>query len=307
MRNKLTTAVIALLIGATLLSAQTEQEVRIPVWAPGTPTLDISELHATVDGTPAEIVRLQDPSQDLLLLLVLDLVDDINRIDLARNALEASLAELPDDTYVGILRAQDGLQVLLDPTNDIDEVNSVIENFTIQGTPGLLETVETASELADTILSSEPVRIAICYITDSNINDYREDFSNPVINRSDRGDMSRRFRDGLVRERISKLAGALASHQAPIFVVHLNYQSDTLNEAYQNGLMQIASTTAGRAVFCRSNNEIAPAIDDMLQTIADHYSLDLLISGTPGSNVQISLDAGSVPLNYRTRYRISAQ
>jgi hypothetical protein len=205
------------------------------------------------------------------------------------------------------MRAQDGLQVLLDPTDDLDEVNKVIESFTIQGTPGLLETVETASELADLVLTSEPVRIAICYITDSNIADYREDFSNPVINRSDRGDMSRRFRDGLVRERISKLAGAMASRQAPIFIVHLNYQTDTLNEAYQNGLMQIASTTAGRAVFCRSNNEISAAIGDTLQSIASHYSLDLNVSGAPGANVQITLRAAGAPLDYRSRYRISAQ
>jgi len=307
MTRKLSTVVLAALIGASVLSAQTEQQVRIPVWSTSRAPLELSDLQATVDGQPAEIVRLQDPSQDLMLLLILDLVDDINRIDLARNAIQSSLAELPEGTHVGILRAQDGLQVLLDPTDNLDEVDEVVENFTIQGTPGLLETVETASELADTVIASEPVRIAICYITDSNINDYREDFSNPVINRSDRGDMSRRFRDGLVRERISKLAGALASRQTPIFIVHLNYQTDTLNEAYQNGLMQIASTTAGLAVFCRSNAEIPSAIEDTFLGIADHYSLDLLVSGTPGANVQISLDAGSVPINYRTRYRISAQ
>jgi len=269
--------------------------------------LVLSDLVATVDGAPAEIVGLQDPSEELMLLLVLDLVDDVNRIDLARDAILTSLSGLPEGTYVGVLKAQDGLRVLLDPTDDLDAVREVVRSFTIQGTPGLLETVETASQLADTVLAREPVRIAICYITDSNINDYREDFSNPVINRSDRGDMSRQFQDGLVRERVSKLTSALASSQAPVFIVHLNYQTDTLNEAYQNGLMQIASTTGGRTVFCRTNSEILSAVETTFQTIARHYGLDLRVSGEPGSNVQIALKDGDAQLEYRSRYRISSE
>ena len=46
------------------------------------------------------------------------------------------------------------------------------------------------------------VRSAVLYITDSNIYNYREDYTNPVINYSDRGDLSRRFPEGLVREQV---------------------------------------------------------------------------------------------------------
>ena len=54
----------------------------------------------------------------------------------------------------------------------------------------------------------------VCVVTDSDVNNYREDFTNPTINWSDSGDISRRFRDGLVRERVSKLDAALEAARA---------------------------------------------------------------------------------------------
>ncbi|MCP5113475.1 MAG: hypothetical protein GY953_21790, partial [bacterium] len=160
--------------------------VRVPVWTASPAQLSPDEIVAKVDGEPADILSLQSPKDDLMLLVVLDLVGDLNEIDLAREALLATIPELPLNAYVGILRAQEGLQVLLDPTTDRDAAIQAIENFPVSGTPGLLETVETASALADSVLAKAPVRIAVCYITDSNIYEYREDYTNPVINYSDR-------------------------------------------------------------------------------------------------------------------------
>ncbi len=278
--------------------------IRIPVWSDSGAALRADRLTAKIDGQPAQIVRLQGPSDELLLLLVLDLVADLNEIELAREALGTAIAEMPDGVFVSVLRAQDGLRVLLDPTNDREAIIQVIQTFTVSGTPGLLETIETASGLADSILAKARVRIAALYVTDSDIRDYREDFTNPVINYSDQRDLSRHFPEGLVRERISKLAAKLSSTQAPIFVVHLEHQADRLNEAYQNGLMQLSSTTGGASVFCRSNVEIGTAIEQMFRRILSHYGLDLAVPERAGENVLISLEGPTGGLSYRNRMRL---
>ncbi|MCP5114938.1 MAG: hypothetical protein GY953_29250, partial [bacterium] len=117
------TLLAVVLSAAALLAApprSQQMRVRIPVWTQSPQQLSQEELVATVDGEPARILKLQDPSDDLMLLVVLDLVGGLNEIDLAREALLAMVVELPVNAYVGILRAQDGLQVVLDPTTDRD-------------------------------------------------------------------------------------------------------------------------------------------------------------------------------------------
>jgi hypothetical protein len=280
------------------------QSVRIPVWTDSAGPLRSDDLVAKVDGATARVVRLQGPADDLMLLVVLDMVADLNDIELAREALISTIAGLPPNVYIGLLRAQDGLQVLLDPTADHAAAAEAIRTFAVSGTPGLLETIETASDLADSILAKAPVRIALCYITDSSIYEYREDFTNPVINYSDRGDMSRRFPEGLVRDRISKLDAKLSSRQTPVFVVHLQYETRGLNQAYQNGLMQLTSTTGGSSVFCRTNIEITTAIEDTFRTITSHYGLDLQMPAGSSDSVEITLESGNATLNYRGRFRI---
>jgi hypothetical protein len=299
---------VALTLLAVLVSAappaETKTKVRIPFWTEAGADVAPAEVKATANGEPAEIVAVHSPGEDLLLLLVLDLVADLSEIDLARTALEASVAELPTNVYIGLMRAQDGLQVVQDPTEDREVVINAIQSYSVSGTPGLIETIETASELGDSILGKSPVRIAICYVTDSDIRDYREDFTNPVINWSDRRDLSRRFPEGLVRERISKLEAKLVMSQAPIFVVHLEYYSDRLNEAYQAGLLQLTAATGGDTVFCRSNSEIMPAVEEMLRRIANHYTADLQVSGKAGDNVEVTLEGPNGPLSHRTRVQI---
>lgn len=296
-----------LLLAASVWAAAQDAEgveLRIPVWTSNSAIEDATHVTAAVDGKAAEIVRLQGPAEDLMLLVILDLVADLNEIELARQALLDSIAELPENTYVGLLRAQDGLEVMLDPTDDRAAIADAIRGFSVRGTPGLLETVDTASQLADSILTQSGVRIAICYITDSDVRGYREDFTNAVINRSDRGDLSRRFPEGRVRERISQLTGTLGARQTPLFIVHLSYRTDQLNEAYQNGLMQLASTTGGKTVFCRSSAEIGSAVGQTLETIVQHYSLDVAVEAADGANVAITLESDVGPLDYRNRYRI---
>ena len=42
-------------------------------------------------------------------------------------------------------------------------------------------------------MRKSPVRVSVLYITDRNIYNYREDYTNPVINGSDPHDLSRVF------------------------------------------------------------------------------------------------------------------
>ncbi len=297
---------LLLLVALDLAGAARSEDllIRIPLWSEGGEPIHSSQLRVQVDGRPAPILRLHGPEDPLLLLVVLDLVADLNEADLARDALIAALREAGSNVWVGVLRAQDGLRVLLDPTNDRDAIAQAILSFPVSGRPGLLETLETMSRLADSVLEKAPVRIAVYYITDSNIYSYREDFTNPVINWSDSGDLSRRFPEGLVRDRISKLTAKLSSAQAPIFITHVEYRTDRLNEAYQNGLMQIAAVTGGQAVFCRSNAEIHPAITGMVKTILSHYGLDLKVPAQAAENVAIKIESQNGTVTHRTRMRI---
>lgn len=293
---------IALLAGAP--PREQGQPIRIPFWSDSAEPLKAEQLQATVDGRPAPIVRLHAPSDPLMLLIVLDLVADLSEIDLAREALLSAIREMSPNVYIAVLRAQDGLRVLLDPTTDRDAIAEAILSFPVSGNPGLLETVEAASNLADSILERASVRMALFYITDSNIYSYREDFTNPVINYSDSRDLSRRFPEGLVRDRISKLAAKLSASQTPLFITHLEYRTDRLNEAYQNGLLQVASVTGGQTTFCRSNAEIQPAIANSLKTILSHYGLDLQVPAGAGENVAVKIETENGSLNHRTRFRV---
>ena len=117
------------------------------------------------------------------------------------------------------------------------------------------------------------------FITDSDVGNYREDFTNPTINWTDSGDVSRRFRDGLIREKISKLDASLEAVETPVFILHLAYRTDTLNQAYQTGLMTLAATTGGSSYFCRSQTEIADAMGKAFEAITSQYSLTVALPG----------------------------
>ena len=145
--------------------------------------------------------------------------------------------------------------------------------------------------------------MAVLYVSDSDVANYREDFSNPVINSSDAHDLSRKFPEALIQEKISKLVAQIAWRQAPLFIVHVRYRGDRLNEAYQNGLKQIAETTGGTSQSCRSVAEIPDAMARAFGLIESHYSVTLALPEKPSSSVQVQLEAGGVRgLNYRTRF-----
>lgn len=263
----------------------------------------VKSVTAKVNGEDAKVLRVEEPAGDLLILLVLDLAGDLSLVDPARQAVIAEVGKLPPNTQVGLLRAQDGLRVLEDPGVDRDTLAARIRELTISGRAGLLDTVGTAAALGDGILAKTAVRLALLYITDSSIYNYREDYTNPVVNSSDSGDMSRRFPEGLVKEKIRQLGAELGGVQTPLFVVHLNYQNDRLNEAYQTGLLELATSTGGAAEFCRSLADIPASIEKMFALVRSHQSVEVEVKPGKGKQLDVVLSAEGRPLRFRNRFQ----
>jgi hypothetical protein len=220
--------------------------VRACAWTEtGDDAVNGKRFEAQLDGAPAKVLRVQGPGDDLIVLIVMDVAGDLALIDEARTALDAEIRGLPPNAWTGLLRGQEGLKALVDPTPDREKVITSLKAIPISGRASLLSTIENAGQIATSIVEKAPVRVAVLYVTDSNIYNYREDYTNPVVNRSDSGDLSRRFPDGLIREEISRISNNLGSAKAPVFIVHLELNRQRLNEAYQNGLLQLAETTGG--------------------------------------------------------------
>ena len=289
---------------ATRIRAERAGEFRrITAWPdPTDALLGVESLRARVEGQPAKVLRARGPGDDLVLLLVLDMVGDLSRIDPARQALSAEISELPATTWVAVMRSQDGLRVLTDPTAERQKVIQAISGAQISGRAGLLETIEPAASLATGLLVKTTLRVAVIYVSDSDIHNYREDYTNPVINPSDYRDLSRRFPEGLVREKSSKLAATLAAYDAPVFIVHLAFLRDRLNEAYQNGLQAMADATGGSATFCRSPADIPGEIAQAFKRIRSHWAIDFETPDSAPRTFVLELTNGDLPLRYRARF-----
>ena len=90
--------------------------------------------------------------------------------------------------------------------------------------------------------------------------------------------------------------------------MHLEHDTDRLEEAYQNGIFQMATTSGGTAVFCRSNAEIAGAIETTVRRIIGCGRLDLRVPALEEDIVEVLLES-STPgkLLYRSRYDLSSR
>ena len=262
---------------------------------------ELASLQVKVEGRNSKVVRCKGPQDDLLLLVVLDLTGDLTLVDPARQAAVAEIEKLPEGVWVGLLRSQDGLRVLVDPTPDRAAVTAAILGAPVSGRAGLLETIEPSARLATKLLRKTGVRTAVLYLTDSNISNYREDYTNPVINMSDARDLSRRFPEALINEKSAKTGAVLGETDAPVFVVQLAFLRDRLNEAYHTGLQQMAEATGGQAEFCRTQGDIATTICVVFDKIMAVWAVDVEIpAGTP-RNFTVHL-SGSSDVQYRTRF-----
>jgi hypothetical protein len=293
----------AVLCWAAVCGAQQgPARVRIPVWLDGAGPAAASDFRASIGGAASGVLGVKGPGDDLLLILALDITQDLTQATLAKEALSAEIRGLPARTVVTVVRAQDSLKVLAAPQTGREAAVEAVQSLNISGKAGLLDTVEFLGRTGDAVLARSAVRAAVLYVTDSDIQNYRENFTNPSVNSSDTRDLSRKFPQTLIQERITKLSARLARQQTPLFVVHLVYRADQMNQAYQSGLQELAELTAGRIVFCRSAAEVSGAVRQTMDAIENHYSLTLALP--PGARnpleVQIA-SAGAKVAVYRTR------
>lgn len=251
--------------------------LKVPVWVEGEDGLwsegrrQDFKLH--LDDKESPLKSFQGPKNSTMILIVFDTVGELSRVDQVRNYLDEKLRDLPSNYWVGLLRSQDGLRVLQEPTDDREKLIDQIKAIQISGKAGLLDTLEPISRMATGILNKTGVRVYILYITDSGIGNYRADYLNPVINASDSGDLSRRFSDRAVQEQVSRTAESLSKNSVPIFILHLEYRPDSLNLAYQSGLERISSASGGEALLCRTVDEIVPNLESILNRIRSGYFL----------------------------------
>ena len=247
------------------------------------------------------------PSSQQVILVVLDLTGDLSLIAAAKQAMIAEISKLPRNVWVGLLRDQDALRVLADPSPNRQPLVDAIQSVTNSGEPGLLDTVDGALSLANALIQKSPVRVAVLYITDGSIYAYREDYTNPVINASDPHDLSRRFPQALIEEKISKLKEDVSSLQAPLSVVHLHYRDDQLNKAYQNGLGSLAESTGGESDFCRSITEIPEVISTMFTRISEAWCLTLEVPARSRDNIRVRLSGRCGDGDLRLSWRMHLQ
>lgn len=294
---------IASILGAVPLVRAQSVRLSIPAWIESESAVMKPEFEATLNGKPADISSQLGPSSDQVILIVMDVTGDPSLVDTARQALTAAVSKLPPNAWVGLLRAQDGLHVIADPGPNRRPVVEGIQNLPNSGNPGLLETVQPALSLADALIRKAPVRVSLLYVTDSNIYSYREDFTNPVINQSDPHDLSRRFPEALIEEKISKLIDAIGPLQAPLFIVHLHDRGDRLNRAYENGLQTLADSAGGRADVCRSVAEIPEAISAVFDRISSGWRLTLTVPPKVHGLTQVHLSGHSGGDDLRLSWR----
>jgi hypothetical protein len=277
-------------------------DLRVPVTVSEEVILKSGDFKASIGSGSAPVSRVRTPNDDLVVLAVMDLAGDLAYAGPAKSALAAAFRNTPGKVHMAILHAQEGLRVAVDPTSNRAAVEEALETMPVTGKAALLDTLESAVQLGDSVASKSNVRVAVLYISDSEVRNYREDFTNPVINSSDSRDLSRRFPEGLIRERISRIGMSLAKYQTPVFIVHVRYASERLNEAYQNGLSQLAKLTGGSAQFCRSAAEIPDAIAATVQSLASQYRVHVQLPAKTPKSVTLSLSSGDRVLDYRTRF-----
>ncbi len=269
------------------------EALKTPVWTDAR----TEQIEVTLDGERVAVRSVQTPDDHLIVLLVMDTVKFPDRADAAREAIVAKLRLLGPKYFAGVLTAQDGLLVRQDPVRGRQKLKAELESLDVRGAPGLLDVIEQASRIADRTLEAAAVRVAVLFLTDGAVEDYRGDYTIPVVNPSDRRDLSRRFRSELILERIRSIVDALERGQAPLFFLHLARKYDDLNEAYQNGISEFARVTGGNALFARGLQEVPAMVEQLLDEIAAHTVLTL--EGECGGLLRLEVRAPGPPPRHR--------
>lgn len=303
-------SLLSILIGLRV-SALSAGELKLPVWAPDESSgfhtgLRRRDFTVSVDTEPAAVKSIIPPTGNLLVLVVADAVNNAEEFDAARRVFIESMEDFNNRELVAVLRAQDGLRVIRDPSANREATAKALLDVPVSGIPGLLDSIEQVTTIANEMIAKSQVRVAILYITDGSIYQYRGDYTSPVINPSDSGDLSRRFRDRLIQERIARLTDSALASAAPQFFLHLSERNDPLNVVYQNGLLQLGKATGGDALFARSLGDVPALVERLVQLIRNHYLITVEPAGSPSGLRRLQVTAPAArPAISKQQVRIS--
>jgi len=277
---------------------------KVPVWVRRSETGFETDLKAEnfqlSDGkAPLNIMSFQSPESPTLLFVAFDTVGEIANINQVRLALRQELAKLGAQYWVRLISAQERIEVLQDPTSDRSVVLNNIEAMAQIGKAGLLESIIPIANLTTRILLRSNVRVAVIFVTDSDIGNYRIDYLNPPVNASDSRDLSRRFAGRALQEKISRMVATLVKSQAPIFIVHIDPGRDPLNRTYQNGLKQFAEAVGGQLFLSKTVADIPTVVEEAFRWVQNFYLLGVDVprakSGFARLQISFSRDAPPNP------------
>jgi hypothetical protein len=243
---------------------------------------------------PLNLASFQPPQSPTFLFVAFDTVGETAYINEVRRALREGLVKLGTQYWVGLISAQEQLTILQDPTPDRNVVLNKIETLAQLGKAGLLDSIVSVADFTTGILLWSNVRVAVIFITDSDIGNYRTDYLNPPVNASDSRDLSRRFAGRALQEKISRMVTTLLKFQAPIFIVHIDPGRDPLNRTYQNGLKQFAEAVGGQLLLSKTVGDIPAVVQEAFKWVESFYLLGLNVPWNKNGFIRIQV---SVPQN----------
>ena len=267
---------------------------KLPFWLGGPNgdaevALSASSLKIYAGKSPIAVSTLKGPESPALLFVAFDTVGDISNLNQARNTVVAEIKSLGSQYWAGLISAQEQMQVLQEPTADRALLQQQIEELTQIGKAGLLESIQPIADLATGVLLNSEVRVAVIFITDSDIGNYRADYLNPPVNASDSRDLSRRFAGRALQEKISRMTAAMARTQVPVFIVHIDPGLDPLNRSYHNGLKQLAEGTGGQCFLSKTSGDIPLTIHEAFQWVRSFYLVGFSLTGEKSGYTRLQI------------------
>ncbi|MGH9936823.1 MAG: hypothetical protein ACREAM_11290, partial [Blastocatellia bacterium] len=146
---------LAPLVFASALTAYAQKEktenpkglIKIPVWVEEGEDRFWNEgkrqtFKVFIGDREVPVKSFQGPRNSTILLVVFDTVADLARVDQARIELNEAIKGLPENYWIGLLRAQDELSVIHEPTGDRASLAQKIQAVPVAGKAGLLDTLE---------------------------------------------------------------------------------------------------------------------------------------------------------------------
>ncbi len=270
----------------------------VPFWVlrdgvPVQPRIGREDLSIFAGPEPLRITRQEQPGTPTFLFLAFDLVEDQAPINAAKQALAEKVGKLGPEYWVGIIEVQETLSVIQDPTKDKRLLLKKIQQSRQFGKAGLLESVQALADFSSSLMRKSSVRVAVILVTDSDVANYRTEYSNPTINRSDSRDLSRRFQGRALQEEISRLSTAMVRFPVPLLVVHVAPGRDSLNRTYQNGLVQVTGAAGGRLFLSKSTGDIPRTLQEAFEWADSFYAVEFEVPPRPSGLFEIEAKLGA--------------